>query len=222
MSKILIKNLPAQTVRSMKLKHADVQGLIQVEYGHLPENFSGVKVTAKHLLFIYLSRAAKLVEGEWKFCIPVSDLAEDLSLSTRQVTRSISELVRDKMIESTGIFLDRVTIYIIPRPYNNTRDFAIPEILAITKTIPLALKLFILRLQLKMAAREHEVYVFSNQKELRELCNNSDIISSNLAELESRGLIIHKKTHNEINIKEVYSQLYQEFISGWVKSKNKL
>jgi len=222
MSKILIKNLPAQTVRSMKLKHADVQGLIQVEYGHLPENFSEVKVTAKHLLFIYLSRAAKLVEGEWKFCIPVSDLAEDLSLSTRQVTRSISELVRDKMIESTGIFLDRVTIYIIPRPYNNTRDFAIPEILAITKTIPLALKLFILRLQLKMAAREHEVYVFSNQKELRELCNNSDIISSNLAELESRGLIIHKKTHNEINIKEVYSQLYQEFISGWVKSKNKL
>jgi len=222
MSKIVIKNLPAQTVRAMKMKHADVQGLIQVEYGHLPDNFSEVRVTAKHLLFIYLSRAAKLVDEEWRFCIPTADLADDLSLSTQQIARSISELVRDKMIESTGIFLDRVTIYRIPRPYNNTKDFAIPEILAITKNIPLALKLFILRLQLKMAAREHQVYVFSNQKELRELCNNSDIISSNLAELEKRGLIIYKKTHNEINIKEVYAHLYQEFISGWVKSKNKV
>jgi len=206
MSKIIAHNVPSQTVRAMSKKLPSI-----MSYGHLPSHLKNSKITTKHLLFIYLSSKSSERDNIWKFYKPIKAIAEDMGLSERQVARSLLELVKEKTIIKTKVCRDRTFVYIIARPYRAKEDYLMLDVVVTSKVIPLSFKLFMVRLQLTMESTKKSHIIFKAQRELRLICNDHEILSNNLAELEKRNLLVYKENHTEIHIKDVYLYLYAEY-----------
>lgn len=222
MSKTKVKNIPNQAVRAMRITNESAELYNhKVEYGHLSFREVDEDITASHLMFIYLSGISKFKDNEWMFCVPTKVLAKNLSLSERQVSRSLKELLDRKAIIKTTTVISYTYAYIIPRPYQSKIDYTVPTILAITKTIPLSLKLFILKLHLSMPSNKTSIRIFENKTGMRSIIDNSVILNNNLSELESKGLMtLTKDNEYIIDLAQVYHELHQEFISSFLKSSN--
>jgi len=227
MSKLQIVNLTNQAVRRAKTEHEALNvDYYKWEYGHLANSFSrgdieDINVTADHLLFIYLSAMAKNIEGIWKVCIPTEELANDLDMSKQNINRSIEKLIVQSLIVDTNEKKNRHRVFTIPRPYNYKSDYIVPIILAVTKSIPLSLKLFILKLQLIMPSNKSSIYEFSSVRDLRKIVNNHESVMNNLSILDEKGLIhVDKNNTKKIDLKEVYHYLHNEYITDTVRKKN--
>lgn len=218
-----IHNMTNQKVRKSNLTHQAI-GKYNYQFGYGSLDIFD-KSGAALLLYIFMYGAAK---GEIKddikkgffFCVPTEKIAWYLSLSERQIQKCLVTLEENKMIEDTGERRDRHKVFKM-RMYDAKKDYAIPAIIAVTKSIPLSLKIFILKLQFLMPASEKAVYTFKNNRELRVISSNHDVVVKNLTLLEERGLISQdNKGNNVINIHEVYEYLHMEYINSSLKNIN--
>jgi len=220
MSKTTIKNLPSQTVRSMKTDN--LSNIELIEYGHLPYFKSINEINSDHLLFLYLSSVSSLVKNEWKFCVSTKTIAKRMSLSERQVSRGLKNLTDSNSLIKTSECINKNFVYIIPRPYQPKLDYIIPIILAISVSIPLSLKLFILKLQLSMPSNKHSFITFNSRSEMKRIVNNSKVINTNISLLEEKGLVNKIEGGYTIDIKDIYIYLYQEYSKSKIKKDNLL
>lgn len=227
--KTVVKNIPSQSLRHMKIQNDNLDVEYSVEKGYFPNNISNIQLKVKHLLFIYMSNIAYLSnkysenkgEVKYEFCIPTSEIAEELGCSCQQIQRSLQELTQDKLISFTGRCINRDKVFKINSPYNSQTDFLIPTILVTTPYITLSLKLFLLKMQLMMKPNAHDTYTFKNKSEFRAINKDPDYINLNLATLESFGLINYGKQQNIIDMKEVYSFLYHDYINRKAAERNR-
>jgi predicted transcriptional regulator len=216
--KTSITNLTNQTVRSSKIKTNEL-GEYKWEYGYTkPESFE--KVGSSILLYIYMFSVAKEENNEWLFCVPTKVISENISISPQQVQRSLQKLVENNLIEDTGRRIEKSKVFKMVGEYNPVNDHAIPAIIAVTKTIPLSLKLFILKAQFMMNPSRREEIVFKHDRELRIITNNYRTLTKNLNMLEERGLIERTEEGKVINLKNVYHTLHREYISSKLKTHN--
>ena len=215
-----LNNLTNQAVRSSKTEHKEI-GTYNWEYGYSNlESFD--KVGSAVLLYIYMYSSAVEIEDEWVFSAATKAISNDMSISERQVQKSF------KVLEEKGLILDtskkdnRNKIFKMVGNYDSQRDHAIPSIIAITKTIPLSLKLFILKAQFMMAPSKKDFLLFKSDRELRVITNDHKILTRNLNLLEERGLINHTEEGRVINLKDVYHYLHTEYINSRMKSRNNM
>ena len=206
----------------MRIKDNDlIVDEYRVEYGHLASESFRSDITASALLFIYLSAAAIMKQGKWQFCISSKDLSEDLDLSLQYVNRSLKDLQDRGLIVKTEKSKGRSSVYIIPRPYQARVDYAIPVILAVTKVIPLSVKLFILKLQVSMPANRNEVLIFKSKSAMRKIVDNYTTLSNNLDILEGMGLMTQEDDSSYlIDLGRVYRHLHHAHIQAAVRKRN--
>lgn len=216
--KYSIFNLTNQGVRKSKTTNTEI-GEYKWEYGYSNlESFD--KVGSSLLLYIYMYSVAKKENDEWLFCVPTKNISDNISISTQQIQRSLKKLEDNNLIEDTGRRINKFKVFKMLGNYNSQKDYAIPAIIAVTKTIPLSLKLFILKLQFLMPASRTSTYTFNHTRELRVITNDYEILENNLALLNERGLINDTNAGREIDLKQVYDHLHKEYIANRLKGHN--